>query len=245
MPSSASNGSGVSPPPFNLREAAFWMVSIRSVDLPPPETPVTAVKQPSGIDAVTFFRLLPRAPRTVSWRRLSILRRSGRQRDCALARKILAREAFRMRHDFRWRPFRDDVAAMHARARPDIDDMVGRKDRVFVVLDHQHRIAEVAQVLQRREQPRIVALVQADGWLVQHVEHAGQPGADLRGKPDALAFAARQRAGIAGERQIIETDIVEEAQALADFLEDARGDFVLLARELPRQRREPIVCRAD
>ena len=33
-----------------------------SVDLPPPETPVTQVKRPSGIVAVTFFRLLPRAP---------------------------------------------------------------------------------------------------------------------------------------------------------------------------------------
>ena len=33
-----------------------------SVDLPPPETPVTQVKSPSGIVAVTFLRLLPRAP---------------------------------------------------------------------------------------------------------------------------------------------------------------------------------------
>jgi hypothetical protein len=29
------------------------------VDLPPPETPVMQVKVPSGISAVTFFRLLP------------------------------------------------------------------------------------------------------------------------------------------------------------------------------------------
>ncbi len=33
-----------------------------SVDLPAPETPVTQVNRPSGISAVTFLRLLPRAP---------------------------------------------------------------------------------------------------------------------------------------------------------------------------------------
>ncbi len=37
-----------------------------SVDLPPPETPVTQVNRPSGISAVTFFRLLPVAPTTRS-----------------------------------------------------------------------------------------------------------------------------------------------------------------------------------
>ena len=38
------------------------------VDLPPPETPVTQVKRPSGIAAVTLFRLLPRAPTIFSSR---------------------------------------------------------------------------------------------------------------------------------------------------------------------------------
>ena len=198
--------------------------------MPPPETPVTQVKQPSGIEAVTSFRLLPRAPRTVSWRRLSSLRRCGRQRDRALAREILPGEAFGVRHDVLRGAFRDDLAAMHARAGADIDDMVGMQDGVLVMLHDEHRIAEVAQVLQRVEQPRVVALMQADGRLVQHVKHARQPGADLRGEPDALAFAAGERAGIAAERQIIEADIVQEAQALADFLQDARGDLVLLAR---------------
>ena len=46
-----------------------------SVDLPPPETPVTQVKMPSGIAAVTFFRLLPRAP--------TILQLAARRRDAA------------------------------------------------------------------------------------------------------------------------------------------------------------------
>jgi hypothetical protein len=64
------------------------------------------------------------------------------------------------------------------------------------VLDDDHRVADVAQAFQRFEQAGIVALVQADRGLVEHVEHAGEAGADLRGEADALALAARQRAGL-------------------------------------------------
>jgi hypothetical protein len=126
---------------------------------------------------------------------------------------------------------------MDAGGRADVDDIVGLQDGVLVVLDHDDRVADVAQVLQRVEQAGIVALVQADGGLVQHVEHAGQARADLRGEADALALAARQRAGIARQRQIVEADVVEEAQALADFLQDAHRDLVLLGVELGRAAR--------
>jgi hypothetical protein len=96
------------------------------------------------------------------------------------------------------------------------------------MLDHDHRVADVAQVAQRVEQPLIVALVQADRRLVQHIQHAGEAGADLRGEADALALAARQRAGIAGQSQIVEADIDQEGKPLADLLQDANGDLVLL-----------------
>ena len=90
-----------------------------------------------------------------------------------------------------------------------------------------HRVAEVAQPLQRLQQPRVVALVQPDRRLVEHIEHAGQPRADLRGQPDALALAARQRARGARQGQVVEPDIVEEAQPLVDLLQDAGGDLLL------------------
>jgi hypothetical protein len=48
-----------------------------SVDLPLPETPVTQVNTPSGTVAVTFFRLLPRAPTSFSSLRRSMPRRSA------------------------------------------------------------------------------------------------------------------------------------------------------------------------
>jgi hypothetical protein len=45
------------------------------LDLPPPDTPVTQVKVPSGISAVTFFRLLRARRRRVSFLAVDPLRR--------------------------------------------------------------------------------------------------------------------------------------------------------------------------
>ena len=90
---------------------------------------------------------------------------------------------------------RDDLAAMHPGTGTKVEHMVGSADRVFVVLDHDHRVAQVAQMFEGAKQAVVVALVQADRRLVKHIHHAGEAGADLRGKADALRFAARERLG--------------------------------------------------
>ena len=110
--------------------------------------------------------------------------------DLLEAGEILPGEARRVRHHLVGRSFRHDLSAMDAGAWPHVDHMVCGQDRLLVMLDHEHGVAHVAQRLERIEQPRIVALMQPDRRLVQHVEHAGQPRADLRGEADALALSA-------------------------------------------------------
>jgi len=134
---------------------------------------------------------------------------------------------------------------MDARARPHVDDVIGGADGFLVMLHHDHGVAEIAQALEGFQQLGVVAVMQTDGRLVEHVEHAGQAGADLRGEPDALAFAARQRAGGAREREIFEADVVEEFQAGADFLEDARADFLLLLGQVRVEIAEPGIGQPD
>ena len=168
-----------------------------------------------------------------------------RDRHHLRAGEVLAGERMGRGHDVGGRALGDDVAAMHAGAGADVDHVVGGADRVLVMLDHDHGVAEVAQALERFQEPRIVALVQADRRLVQHIEHAGQPRADLRGEPDALALAAGQRAGGAGQREVVEADIDQELQPLADFLQHAHGDFVLLRRQALGQGGEPFAGAAD
>ena len=81
----------------------------------------------------------------------------------------------------------------HAGAGAHVDDVIGGEDRFAIVLDDEHAVAEVDQAAQRLEQARVVARVEADRGLVEHVEHADERGADLRGEADALPFAARER----------------------------------------------------
>src|SRR5438034_4883671 len=50
--------------------------------------------------------------------------------------------------------------------------------RSLVVLHDEHRVPQLLELAERREQPRVVPLVQPDGGLVQDVEHAHEPAAD-------------------------------------------------------------------
>ena len=131
-------------------------------------------------------------------------------------------------------PLRHDVAAVLAGAGAHVDQVVGRAHRALVVLDHQHRVAEVAQPLQRRDQPLVVALVQADRRLVEDVEHADQRGADLGRQPDPLRLAARQGRRRPLHRQVADANVVQEPQPLVDLAQDQPRDRPVLVGELQR-----------
>jgi hypothetical protein len=106
----------------------------------------------------------------------------------------------------------------------EVDDAVGARHELVVVLDHEQRVALGAQGLERVDQAVVVAGVQADARLVEHVEHAGEVGAELGGEADALGLAAGERLGGAVEREVAEADMVEELQALLDLRHDVLRD---------------------
>ena len=91
---------------------------------------------------------------------------------------------------------------------------------------------------QRGQQARVIALMQADAGLVQNVEHAHQSAANLGSQADALRLAARQRGRAAGQGQIIQAHVAQEAQPRVYFLQDGRGNHGLRLVQLkPRQER--------
>ncbi|MCK7519432.1 MAG: hypothetical protein MZV64_17720 [Ignavibacteriales bacterium] len=104
-------------------------------------------------------------------------------------------QRLRVRQNLLRRAFGDDLSAVFARAGTEVDHPICSADGLVVVLDDQHGVAQVAQSLERVQQAGVVARVQADRRLIQHVQHAHQPRADLRRQADALRLAARERAG--------------------------------------------------
>ena len=204
------------------------------------------VKVPTGISPVTSFRLLPRAPRSRS------ASSSARSAGDAPGSGSPARP-------IRYWPVRLFGLAMmsagvpSATTWPPCTPAAGPMSITWSAV----RIASSScsttstelprsrRPFRRGQQPRVVALVQADRRLVQHIEHAGQARADLAGQPDALALAARQRARAARQVQVLEPDVDQEAQAVVDLLQDPPGDLHLLVGELALQRGEPVAGRAD
>ena len=135
------------------------------------------------------------------------LPRLARRFDAASAGEVSAGHRRWIVFDLLRRSFGDDVAAVDPGSGADVDDVIGAADGVLVVLDDDHRVADVAQLHQRLQQSLVVALMQADRRLVEHVHHAGQSRADLRRQADALRLAARKRFSRAVERQVVEADV--------------------------------------
>ena len=87
------------------------------------------------------------------------------------------------------------------------------------------------QVAQGVDQPLVVAGMQPDRGLVEHVADADQAGAQPGRQPHALQFAAAEAAGRPIEREIAQSDAIQEIQPRGDFAEDRLGDGLLMIGE--------------
>ena len=134
---------------------------------------------------------------------------------------------------------------MYAGTDPHVDQVIGRPDGFLVMFDDDDRVADIAQMTQGFEQTRVIALMQADRGLIQHVKNAGQAGANLRRQTDALAFTAGQRARRARQGQIIKPDIVQETETFVDFLQDTRRNLILLVGQPLGNGSEPFIRTAN
>ena len=132
---------------------------------------------------------------------------------------------------------------MLASPRSDVDDEVRRPHGFFVMLDHDHRVADVAQRQQRVDQLPIVALMEPDRGLIKDVQDAHEFRSDLRGEPDSLCLAARQRVGRASQAQVIETDVHQELEPLADLFQDGTRDQRFTFAQL--RLRKPVLRGRD
>ena len=95
----------------------------------------------------------------------------------------------------------------------------------------------------RRDQPVVVALVEADRRLVEDVEDTDELRADLRREPQPLRLATRQRLRGAIELEVADADVGEEREPLADLLHDPVADQLLGRSEAEVVEEAERACR--
>ena len=99
---------------------------------------------------------------------LPALRRDG---DSLLSGEVLSRQGAGVGHDLLRRARRNDLPAVDASAGADVNEIVRRAHGVLIVLHHQQRVPQIPEVFQRAQQLVVVPLVEADGGLVQNIQH--------------------------------------------------------------------------
>lgn len=95
--------------------------------------------------------------------------------DHSFAGQISARHRLGTRHDIGRRSRRDYVSAVHARAGAHVDHIVGSTNRILIMLNDDDGIADIAQALKRLDQALVIALMEANRWLVQNVQDTHEP----------------------------------------------------------------------
>ena len=232
----------LSQPPF-ARLIAAYSTSCTSVDLPDPLTPVTQVSVFSGIADVDVLQVvLGRAEQP------DLLAACPRRRVVGTGIASSCRRYFDVSdrgslHQAVERAREHDAPALLAGAEAEIDDVIGDLDHVGVVLDDEHRVALVAQLPQDVDQPQVVARVQADRRLVEHVQRADERRAERRRQVDALRLAARQRRRQPIERQVVEADVAQERQPAPDLLAAPSRRSPLPSRSARASRRTACASR--
>ena len=72
----------------------------------------------------------------------------------------------------------------------DVDDIVGSEHHVTIMFDDDDGVSQVTQLLERLDEPFVVALVESDAGFVEDIEHVDELGTYLCGESDALALAS-------------------------------------------------------
>ena len=130
---------------------------------------------------------------------------------------------------------------MHPCPWTDVEHIVGLADHILVVFNDDHRVALIPKVFQRPDKSVVVALVQTNRRLIEDVKNARQTRPNLRGKADTLAFPTRQRARVSAHCKVVEANVVEEPQPLADLFHNCAGDFLFLFAQRIHDAADPRI----
>ncbi len=136
-----------------------------------------------------------------------------------------------------------DFAAGIARGGAELDESIGGTEEFFFVLDGDDAVAARGEAANGIDEAGDVLRMEADGGLVEDVEHVDEAAAEDGCELHALGFAAAERAHRAVEREIAEADFEEEAEAGANVCYQRVGEAAIVVGEF--ERREETVRVVD
>ena len=116
--------------------------------------------------------------------------------------------------------------------------MISGPHHVRVVLHHQHRVPDVAQIVQQANQTIVVARVQTNRRLVQDIKRTDQRRSQIGRQLNPLGFPAGQCRGQTIQGQIIQADVNHEAKPPAYFEQHALGDGRLFREQFERVKED-------
>src|SRR5438105_4940 len=102
---------------------------------------------------------------------------------------------------------------MCARVGAHVDHPIGSLDYVKIVLNHDHRVAQINQAIEHVEELANVIEVQAGGRLVEDVKRAARVGPSQLGRElDALRLAAGEGGGRLAQGEVVQAHVGERLQ---------------------------------
>src|SRR4051794_18778320 len=105
---------------------------------------------------------------------------------------------------------------MEAGFRTHINKMIGGQHNIFIMLHYQYTVPYITQIFQGCDQSLVIALMQANGWLVQHISDSLQLRSDLCCQADPLRFTPAERAGRTVQCKVSKSYIQQKLQAFTD-----------------------------
>ena len=132
-------------------------------------------------------------------------------------REKVSGERAGVRLDFCRGADREQFSAVDARARSEINDLIGLLHQLVIVFHDKESVSFCAEGLQGGDEAVVVAGVQPDARFIEDVKHAGEIRTQLGREPNALGFSARERFGRSAHGEITQAHLIEELETLFDL----------------------------
>ena len=128
--------------------------------------------------------------------------------------------------------FGHQTTATFARTGPDVDDVIGSANGVFVVFHHHQRVAFFAEFVQGVQQNLVVTGMQTDGGLVQYITNPLQITAQLSRQTNALRLAARQSGRTTVQGQVVQAHLFQKLQAAFDLGQQVTRNVSIASKQM-------------